>query len=97
MTIFLLKIGICGLTEQNISCLDCPGSLDSGCTPPHLLHIIRSAGLQLLAPLLPCFPGLIEGKLEEAQSPYTSFFLLMKVSLALPVGGEVAGPLLPWY
>ena len=66
-------------------------------TPPHLLHISRSAGLQLLAPLLPCFPGFIEGKLEEAQSPYTSFFLLMKGSLSQPVGGEAAGPLLPWY
>lgn len=36
---------------------------------------------QLLAPSLPCLPGLIEGKLEKAQSPYTSFSLLIKGSL----------------
>lgn len=78
MTIFLPKVGICGLKEQNISSLNCPGILDSGCaTLPnlaHLLHIILSTYLQLLVPLFPCLPSWTEEKLERLRALIPHFF-----------------------
>lgn len=51
-------------------------NLDSGCTTllrlARVLHSSVSTGLELLAPVFLCLPGLIAGKLEQAQSPYSS-------------------------
>lgn len=94
MTIFFLTKNWDMWSDPNIGSLDSPGSLDSCTTSPRparLLHIV-SVGLQLLVPLFPRLPGLIEGKLERAPSPYTSF-LLMKGSLSPPVvGGRQQDP-----
>lgn len=57
--------------------------------PAHLLHIILSIGLQLLVPSFSCLPGSIEGKLEKAQNPYTSFLLIKgSLSQAVSWGGS---------
>ena len=55
------------------------GHLSSRSAPP-------SAGLQLRRLE---FPALMEGKLEKAQSPYTSFSLLIKGSVPQPAGWGV--------
>lgn len=74
MTIFLPKIGICYLTRifevwavLKVWILVVPSS-----PSPSVAHYTPCV-LQLSVPLFPCLPGLIEGKLEKAQSPYTSF------------------------
>lgn len=83
MTMFLPKTGICGLTDQDIRSLDSPGSLDSVAPPPVCCTLFS------WRPCDPRLPGLIEGKLERVQSPYTSFPPPTPVSR--PRVGEVAG------
>lgn len=89
MTIlFLPKIGRCGLTRI-FEVWTVLGAWTRCCAaflhPAPLLHLV-GVGRQRPVPLFPHLPGLIEGKLERAPSPYTSF-LPMKGSLSQPVVG----------
>lgn len=47
---------------------------------PSVAHYSQHWSSTFGAPLFPCLPGLMEEKLQEGHSPYTSFFLLRKGS-----------------
>lgn len=97
MTIFLPKIG---MSSDRPECLRFGLSWDLGLwlhraprppPTPSLLHSSVHAGLELPAPVSLCLPGLTEGKLQKAQSPYTSS---PEGSLAQPVGEGGRGAVL---